>query len=160
MGGQFLQANHTITTMYKLVVLSACVATAFSQAVPIQAYAGSLQYGAGYPGAFAAGYAAAPAAYAAAPAAPAIPAAYAASLPAPAQIALPQPAVALPRDYATGPASVYHPVPAAAAPIPDAGLGLPEAATYGLPPVRQVAKAPIVENFIEPVEQWGYKVAY
>merc|ERR1712128_339499 len=52
------------------------------------------------------------------------------------------------------------PVPAAAAPIPAAGLGLPEAATYGLPPVRQVAKAPIVENFIEPVEQWGYKVAY
>merc|ERR1712123_238321 len=131
--GQFLQANHTITTMYKLVFLSACVATTFSQAVPIAAYAG---YGAGYPGAFAGGYAAGPAAYAAAPAAyaaaPAIPAAYAASLPA----------------------------PAAAAAIPAAGLGLPEAATYGLPAVRQVAKAPIVENFIEPVEQWGYKVAY
>merc|ERR1712106_242787 len=78
----------------------------------------------------------------------------------PSQLPLPQPAVTLPRDYATGPASVYHPVPAAAAPIPAAGLGLPEAATYGLPPVRQVAKAPIVENFIEPVEQWGYKVAY
>merc|ERR1711892_795459 len=118
-------------------------ATTFSQAVPIQAYAGGLHYGAGYPGAYAAGYAAGPAAYAAAPvAAPAIPAAYAASLPAPAQIALPQPAVALPVDYATGPAHVAHPVP--------------EAATYGLPAVRQVAKAPIVENFIEPVEQWGY----
>merc|ERR1711892_344283 len=136
-------------------------ATTFSQAVPIQAYAGGLHYGAGYPGAYAAGCAAGPVTYAAGPAAaPAIPAAYAASLPAPAQIALPQPAVALPVDYATGPAHVAHPVPAAAAAIPAAGLGLPEAATYGLPPVRQVAKAPIVENFIEPVEQWGYKVAY
>merc|ERR1711892_483110 len=127
-----------------------CTSLSFSPAVPIAAYAG---YGAGYPGAFAGGYAAAPAAYVAGPAA------YAAALPAPAQIALPQPAVALPRDYATGPAHIAHPVPAAAA-IPAAGLGLPEAATYGLPAVRQVAKAPIVENFIEPVEQWGYKVAY
>merc|ERR1712123_266941 len=134
--GQFLQANHTITTMYKLVFLSACVATTFSQAVPIAAYAG---YGAGYPGAFAGGYAAAPAAYVAGPAAyAAAPAAYAA-------------APAIPAAYAAS-------LPAAA--IPAAGLGLPEAATYGLPAVRQVAKAPIVENFIEPVEQWGYKVAY
>merc|ERR1712157_425572 len=49
------------------------------------------------------------------------------------------------------------PVAAAAAPV---GLGLPEAATYALPPVRQVAEAPIVEQIVEPVEQWGYKVAY
>merc|ERR1712212_53618 len=53
---------------------------------------------------------------------------------------------------------------AAAAPAPVAiaspGLGLPEAATYALPPVRQVAEAPIVEQIVEPVEQWGYKVAY
>merc|ERR1719312_1969822 len=144
--------------MYKLVVLSACVAAAYAVADPVQVYAGGLPYGAGYAAAPVAAYAAAP--VAAAPAAPAVPAAYAASLPAPAQIPIPQPAVALPADYATGPAHVAHPVPAAAAPIPSPGLGLPEAATYALPPVRQVAKAPIVENFVEPVEQWGYKVAY
>merc|ERR1712226_1761759 len=40
------------------------------------------------------------------------------------------------------------------------GLGLPEAATYVAPPVRAVAEAPIVEQVVEPVEQWGYKVAY
>merc|ERR1712180_316476 len=40
------------------------------------------------------------------------------------------------------------------------GLGLPEASTYALPPVRTVAEAPIVEHAVEPVEQWGYKVAY
>merc|ERR1719342_745777 len=152
--------------MYKLVVLSACVSAAYAVADPVQVYAGGLPYGAAYqgfagvPAGYAAGYAAAPVAAYAAPAAPAVPAAYAASLPAPAQIPIPQPAVALPADYATGPAHVAHPVPAAAAPIPSPGLGLPEAATYALPPVRQVAKAPIVENFVEPVEQWGYKVAY
>jgi len=152
--------------MYKLVVLSACVAAAYAVADPVQVYAGGLPYGAAYTNFAAgyAGYAAAPVAAApvaaAAPAAPALPAGYAASLPAPAKIALPQPAVALPRDYATGPAHIAHPVPAEAAAIPSAGLGLPEAGAYALPPVRQVAKAPIVENFVEPVEQWGYKVAY
>merc|ERR1719234_1316024 len=40
------------------------------------------------------------------------------------------------------------------------GLGLPEAATYLAPPVRTIAEAPIVEQAVEPVEQWGYKVAY
>jgi len=40
------------------------------------------------------------------------------------------------------------------------GLGLPEASTYVLPPPRAIAEAPIVEHAIEPVEQWGYKVAY
>merc|ERR1712025_974599 len=116
---------------------SACVAATYAQV-----YAGGLPYGAAYQGlaGVPAGYAAAPvAAYAAAPvaAAPAAP--------------------AVPAAYATGPAHVAHPVPAAAAPIPSPGLGLPEAATYALPPVRQVAKAPIVENFVEPVEQCGYK---
>ena len=53
----------------------------------------------------------------------------------------------------------YAAAPAPVA-IPSTGLGLPEAATYALPPVRQVAEAPIVEQIVEPVEQWGYKVAY
>ena len=39
-------------------------------------------------------------------------------------------------------------------------LGLPEAATYAVPAPRQVQEAPIVETYVEPVEQWGYKVAY
>merc|ERR1719370_638203 len=39
-------------------------------------------------------------------------------------------------------------------PLPLLGLGLPEAATYALPPVRPVAEAPIVEQIVEPVEQW------
>merc|ERR1711887_488417 len=50
--------------------------------------------------------------------------------------------------------------PAAYAATAPVGLGLPEAATYALPPVRQVAEAPIVEQIVEPVEQWGCKVAY
>merc|ERR1712128_56677 len=47
-----------------------------------------------------------------------------------------------------------------AAPVAHVGLGLPEARTYALPPVRQVQEASIVEQIVEPVEQWGYKVAY
>ena len=39
-------------------------------------------------------------------------------------------------------------------------LGLPEARTFVAPPVRQVAEPSIVVNNVEPVEQWGYKVAY
>merc|ERR1712058_30697 len=56
----------------------------------------------------------------------------------------------------------YAAAPVGVAPVAyaNAGLGLPEAATYALPPVRQVAEAPIVEQVVEPVEQWGYKVAY
>merc|ERR1719435_687581 len=106
--------------MFKLVVLSAFVAAASAEAKPVQVYAGGLPYGAAYtgfagayPAAYAgvapAAYAAAPVAAAVAPAAPAVPAEYAASLPAPAQIP-----VALPADYATGPAHVVHPVPAEA----------------------------------------------
>merc|ERR1712106_810558 len=50
--------------------------------------------------------------------------------------------------------------PLAPVAVAHAGLGLPEARAYALPPVRQVAEAPIVEQIVEPVEQWGYKVAY
>ena len=46
----------------------------------------------------------------------------------------PPPAVAVPAPYA-GPAVAHS-------------LGLPEAATYALPPVRAVAEAPIVEQVI------------
>ena len=84
--------------------------------------------------------------------------------------------------YAAAPvAPVAHAVPAPYVGTPVAhGLGLPEAATYVAPPVRAVAEAPIVEQVttsmkiiiflpflkttnlqvVEPVEQWGYKVAY
>ena len=80
---------------------------------------------------------------------------------------------ALPYPYAAAgvaaPAAVAAPVAAAPAHVAYAhnvpaavshSLGLPEAATYVAPPVRQVAEAPIVEQVVEPVEQWGYKVAY
>ena len=65
---------------------------------------------------------------------------------------------AAPAAYAAAPAQVAyaHNVPA---PVSHS-LGLPEAATYVAPPVRQVAHAPVVEQVVEPVEQWGYKVAY
>lgn len=68
-----------------------------------------------------------------------------------------------PAAYAGLAAPVAAPLaaaPIAVAPIAHAGLGLPEARTYALPPVRQVQEAPIVEQIVEPVEQWGYKVAY
>merc|ERR1712123_500778 len=76
---------------------------------------------------------------------------------------------AAPYPYAAhgiAPAAYAHADPVAplayAAPVAvaHAGLGLPEARAYALPPVRQVAEAPIVEQIVEPVEQWGYKVAY
>jgi len=60
----------------------------------------------------------------------------------------------IPAGYAVAPVGV---APVAYA---SAGLGLPEARAYALPPIRQVAEAPIVEQIVEPVEQWGYKVAY
>jgi len=68
------------------------------------------------------------------------------------------PVAALPADYAV---SVGAPV--APAPVPATvshSLGLPEAKTFVAPPVRQVAEPSIVVNNVEPVEQWGYKVAY
>ena len=60
------------------------------------------------------------------------------------------------------PAVGYAAAPLGYAPVAyaSAGLGLPEARAYALPPVRQVAEAPILEQIVEPVEQWGYKVAY
>merc|ERR1719244_2592869 len=150
--------------MYKLVALAAFVASAATEADPVAAYAGGLNYGyaglAAAPAAYA-GLAAAPVAPVAAAAAhPALPAGYAASLPAPAKIPIAQPLTALPADFADGPAHIAHPVPAAAAPIPSPGLGLPEAATFVAPPVRQVAEPSIVEHTNEAVEQWGFKVAY
>ena len=82
---------------------------------------------------------------------------------------------ALPYPYAAGayaaaPAAVAA-APVAAAPahvtyahnVPAAvshSLGLPEAATYAVPAPRQIVNAPVVEQVVEPVEQWGYKVAY
>ena len=68
------------------------------------------------------------------------------------------PVAALPADYAV---SVGAPV--APAPVPATvshSLGLPEARTFVAPPVRQVAEPSIVATHVEPVEQWGYKVAY
>jgi len=131
--GQFLRTKPTLITMYRFVVLACAVASAAAVADPQVAYANGLAYGGAYTG-FAAPYP-----YAAHGIAPA---AYAAAAP-----------------VAAAPVAVAHaaPVAVAAAPV---GLGLPEAATYALPPVRQVAEAPIVEQIVEPVEQWGYKVAY
>jgi len=51
--------------------------------------------------------------------------------------------------YAHAPVAVAAPV----APVAHAHA-------YALPPVQRIAEAPIVEQIVEPVEQWGYKVAY
>ena len=70
---------------------------------------------------------------------------------------------AAPAAYAAAPvaAAPAHVAYAHNVPAPVShSLGLPEAATYVAPPVRQVAHAPVVEQVVEPVEQWGYKVAY
>ena len=66
--------------------------------------------------------------------------------------------VALPANTVSGPAHVAyaHNIPA---PVSHS-LGLPEAAAFVPPPARSIAEAPIVEQIVEPVEQWGYKVAY
>ena len=64
----------------------------------------------------------------------------------------------LPADYA-----VSATAPVAPAPVPATvahSLGLPEARTFVAPPVRQVAEPSVVATHVEPVEQWGYKVAY
>ena len=68
------------------------------------------------------------------------------------------PVAALPADY-----SVSATAPVAPAPVPATvshSLGLPEARTFVAPPVRQVAEPSVVATHVEPVEQWGYKVAY
>jgi len=31
---------------------------------------------------------------------------------------------------------------------------------YALPPAREVVNAPVVEQVVEPVEQWGYSIRY
>jgi hypothetical protein len=36
----------------------------------------------------------------------------------------------------------------------------PAAHAYALPPVQTIQNAPVVSTVVEPVEQWGYKVAY
>ncbi len=60
------------------------------------------------------------------------------------------------------PAAAYGYAPAAAyaaAPAPVAYAAAAPAA-YALPPTQVVNEAPVVEQVVEPVEQWGYKVAY
>ena len=59
------------------------------------------------------------------------------------------PAIAAPA-VAAAPAIAAAPI--AAAPI--------AAARYAVPAARVVQEAPIVQQTIEPVEQWGYKVRY
>merc|ERR1712072_787799 len=112
------------------IIMLRFVVLAVAVADPQVAYANGLGYGHAYAG-FAGAYPTAYAGYAAP--------AYAAAPVAPVAHAVPAPYVGTP---------VAH------------GLGLPEAATYVAPPVRAVAEAPIVEHVVEPVEQWGYKVAY
>jgi len=69
--------------------------------------------------------------------------------------------------------NIYHPsaitagAPAALAAAPatvvnayDAHAHAHVAGAYALPAARTIHEAPIVEQTVEPVEQWGYKVAY
>jgi len=142
---QFLLAQPT-RSMYKFVVLACAVAAVAAEADPSLAYANGLHYAAGaYPALHAAG------AYAALPAA-----GYAAGY-------APYTAGYAPINYA---AAVHAPVVpavhAAVAPAvaPAVVHAAPAASAYALPPVRTRAEAPIVETVVEPVEQWGYKVAY
>merc|ERR1719402_1027314 len=120
--------------MYKFVVLACAVAAVAAEADPSLAYANGLHYAAGaYPTLHAAG------AYAALPAA-----GYAAGY----------------APYAAGYAPINY-APAVHAPVAPAVVhAAPAASAYALPPVRTRAEAPIVETVVEPVEQWGYKVAY
>jgi hypothetical protein len=68
------------------------------------------------------------------------------------------PVAALPADYSV---SVGAPVaPVAPPPQVAHSLGLPEARSFVAPPVRQIAEPSVVATAVEPVEQWGYKVAY
>merc|ERR1712215_620168 len=140
--GQFLRTKPTLSTMFRFVVLALAVAGASAEATPSELLAAhGLAYGHAYAG-FAGAY---PAAYGA-------PLSYAGHGVAPVAAAVAPAAVAAP---------VAAAIPAITSGVPVAhGLGLPEASTYALPPVRAVAEAPIVEHEIEPVEQWGYKVAY
>jgi hypothetical protein len=122
--------------MFKLVVLACAVAAVSGAADPILAYANGLHYGGAY-----ANLAYAPAA-AYGYAAPA--AAYGYAAPAAAYGYAPAAAYAAGAAYAAAPVAYAAHAPAA----------------YALPPTQVVNEAPIVEQVVEPVEQWGYKVAY
>jgi len=127
-------------SMYKLVVLACAVAAVAAEADPTLAYANGLGY-AGLP--YAAG-------------------AYAAPLHAGAYAPLHAGAYAA-GHVVTGyahhaPAVVAHAAPVAAPAV--VAHAAPAAGAYALPPVRTIQEAPIVETVVEPVEQWGYKVAY
>jgi len=43
---------------------------------------------------------------------------------------------------------------------PAVAVAAPAPAAYALPPVREIAEAPIVETAVEPVEQHGYSIRY
>merc|ERR1712007_1013 len=47
-----------------------------------------------------------------------------------------------------------------AAPLAAAPIAAPIATNYAVPAPRVLQEAPIVEQIVEPVEQWGYKVKY
>merc|ERR1719348_2672734 len=121
--------------MFKLCVLACIVASVAAEAYPV--------YAAHHVAPAYATYAAAPVAahatYAAAP-------------------------IAAHATYAAA-APVAHATYAAAAPViapavAAAPVVAPAASAYALPPTQIVNEAPIVEQVVEPVEQWGYKVAY
>ena len=68
----------------------------------------------------------------------------------------------LPYAYAGHPiahAGYAAPVAAYAAPAPVAAP-IPAPVSYALPPAREIETAPVVEQSVEPVEQWGYSVRY
>merc|ERR1719173_294072 len=62
--------------------------------------------------------------------------------------------------YAAGYAPINYAAAVHAPVAPAVVHAAPAASAYALPPVRTRAEAPIVETVVEPVEQWGYKVAY
>ena len=55
----------------------------------------------------------------------------------------------LPYAYAGHPGYAVAHAPVVAAPV-----------QYALPPAREVVNAPVVEQVVEPVEQWGYSIRY
>jgi len=56
--------------------------------------------------------------------------------------------------YAGHPGYAYAGHPIAHAPVVAAPV------QYALPPAREVVNAPVVEQVVEPVEQWGYSIRY
>merc|ERR1712223_2206765 len=62
--------------------------------------------------------------------------------------------------YAGAYAAPIAAAPLAAAPIAAAPIAAPIATNYAVPAPRVLQEAPIVEQIVEPVEQWGYKVKY